>query len=294
MMLQQSADRFLKLIAAGLFSVAIALCAAVMSPDAAQAATAWEKVVVPEGGVAKVGDYYFMEDEENYELMWSKDGDPEHYAYSPMSSWGTFVQGTKAFYTSGGVLYSYDFVAGDGYKVKSLGKDSSGIGAVYGDNVYINYSSFDKWKYWTRVYNTKTKKLSSSLGNFMLTDSYGKYAASCDNYRTDVGGVQTTLYKLTSNGVKKVKQLAKHGQAVSFVAGKLYYTKGSDSALRQAALYRCNLDGSSAKKLGSWKAAKYSQVVVYNITSTTCDVHKDFKTNYRYTYKTKKLKAISE
>jgi hypothetical protein len=63
--------------------------------------------------------------------------------------------------------------------------------------------------------------------------------------------------------------------------------------MKQTTLYRANINGSSAKKITTFKSKQeYGEVLVYNITAKNCYVSKDGNT-YIYTYKTKKSKKVS-
>ena len=99
-----------------------------------------------------------------------------------------------------------------------------------------------------------------------------------------------TLYKLTSKGVTKAKQLAKHGQAAAFAGGKLYYSKADNAKLNIVVLYRANMDGSKAKQLGYWRTEPGDIILVHDITSTSCTL--EYLNSYdcfKYVYKTHKL-----
>lgn len=278
--------------------------AGALAPVGAHAASsAWPEIYVSyqQTSPVKVGSYYFKEDA-NYGLVWSRSKTFEKFFSTNMdSSGGAFLKGNKAYYIdeSKGALYRYDFKTAKATKVKKLSaklKSRGGeVTAVYGNNVFISSASFDEWRYWTNIYNLKTKKMSKSLGKFSISDSKGQYAVTADEYRTDVSGYSQSLYKFTSKGLKKIKRIAKYGQSALFVGDKLYYTTSPSKGYKKLTLYRAKMDGTHKKKIVTWAAKKtYSMVMVTNVTSKTCYVRgvKSGDNWYRYTYKTKKYKKL--
>jgi len=62
--------------------------------------------------------------------------------------------------------------------------------------------------------------------------------------------------------------------------------------MKKVTLYRSNLNGSGRRKIKTFSTSQqYGQVLIYNITSKSCEANKDGKV-YRYTYATKKMKRI--
>lgn len=294
--LRTSAARTLTAAAAALALALAALVAAAALPASAQAATsAWPAIEANGEYQTKVGSYYFLTtyDGTGETLMWTTKDDTygADYVETSMPNGQTFFKGSMAYYAHGGALYQYNFKTAKATKLKKLGADAAAVGAVWGSNVYVSYASAAKKKNSTRVYNTKTKKLSGSIGSFRFAESYGSYAvgdATFSNSALDARNL--TLYKLRSKGVKKTKTLSKYGQAASWADGKLYYTSATNAKLNYVCLYRANADGSKAKQIGSWRGEPGDIILVHDITSTSCTL--DYPNSYdcyQFIYRTNEL-----
>ena len=175
-----------------------------------------------------------------------------------------------------------------GYQQAGEG-DSWSISAIYGKRVYLTRGSFNKWKQWTYLYKLNTGSFRKVKANCAIRTSYGKYMVGEKQYHTDVSAVQQDLYKSTRNGLKKIKRLAKWGLNTQIVGKKIYYISYTDRNMRKGTIYRCNLDGSKRKKLGTFTTTQqYGQLIAREYTSKYCTIYKDGN-SYRYTYKTKNL-----
>lgn len=175
-----------------------------------------------------------------------------------------------------------------GYQQAGEG-DSWNISAIYGKRVYLTRGSFNKWKQWTYLYKLNSGSFKKVKANCAIRTSGGKYMVGEKQYHTDVSAVQQDLYKSTKSGLKKIKRLAKWGLNTQIVGKKIYYISYTDKYMTKGTLYRCNLDGSRRKKLGSFKITQqYGQLIAREFTSQYCTIYKDGQ-SYRYTYKTKSL-----
>ena len=176
--------------------------------------------------------------------------------------------------------------------VRSYEEDSWQISAVNGRNIYLTRSSFEKWRSWTYVYNTKTKKLRNIASKAAIIARSGKYVYVKQNYTTDVRGYKISIFRLTSTGMKKVKTLGRYCASLTVIKGKIYYAKYRSADMNSGALYRCSARGSGTVKLGSFAAkGKLAQVMVSDITTKKCKISfSDTGNSYTYTFKTKSLK----
>ena len=295
--LRISAARTLTAVAAALALALAALFMPAALPASAQAATnAWPTIEANGEYQTKVGPYYFLTtyDGTGETLMWATKDDTygADYVETSMPNNQTFFKGSTAYYVHGGALYSYSFKTAKATKLKKLGADAAAVGAVWGSNVYVSYANAANKKNSTRVYNVKTKKLGASVGSFKLVNSSGTYAVGTGYFADDAAARTTTLCKLTSKDLTKVKQLAKNGQAAAFAGGKLYYTSATNAKLNCVRLYRANMDGSKAKQIATFGDNPGDRMLVHDITTTSCTVQN--YNNYdcfQYIYKTGELIA---
>lgn len=241
----------------------------------------------------KCGKYYFKSGSNGIIMISDqKDG---VYAETPLTYF-SYTNGSYAYYVRENALYRYRYADKKETWLKRLKTSDDStfyVSSVYGGKVFITRGSFDKWKHWTYQYNTKTKKLKLAKSNCAILSRYGKYVVSQDEYRTDVSPFPATLYKITANGLSKIKTLTSYAHNGVFVKGKLYYTVYGKNKIHKATLYRCNPNGSGKKKIAVFTSKnKDNEVLISKITSTYCEVYKDSET-YRYTYKNKKYKKIN-
>ncbi|MBR2188626.1 MAG: hypothetical protein IJ860_04370 [Eubacterium sp.] len=197
--------------------------------------------------------------------------------------------------SSSGYLVRYNCKTGGVKKLKKLPGftrteegDGWGISAVYGKRVYLTRSSFSKWRQWTYLYKLNTKSFKRVKNDCMISCQKGKYFVAEKEYRSDVSPVRLDLYQSTASGLKHIKKLAAHGHSESIVGKKIYYTASPDQYMSEITIYRCNLDGTGRKKLGTVSSAGFSQVLAHSFTSKYCTVYMDGK-SYRFTYSTKTL-----
>lgn len=287
-----STARMIKAAALVLVLAFAALFTAAALPASAQAAnSAWPSITAYGDFETEYGSYKFYAGAEN-KLEWTTVDDTygTNYVTTDMPSGATFFKSATAYYVSGGSLYSYNFKTAKASKLKKLDSSAVAVGAVWGSNVYVSYASSGKKKSWTRVFNVKTKKLRASVGSFKIVESSGSYAVGASYFVHDAAARTTTLCKLTSKGVKKVKQLSKYGQAATFAGGKLYYSSATSAKLNRVRLYRANADGSKATQIGIFGDKPSDRMLVHDITTTSCTVQN--YSNYdcfQYIYKTGEL-----
>ena len=178
------------------------------------------------------------------------------------------------------------------------------VSYAYGNAVFVTRASFKEWRYDTYAYNLKTNTLKRVAKKCAIVATNGsKYVVGGNTYRSDVGPSKYTLYRMNASGkMVKVKVLTKYGLSPKMTSKYIYYASGSKN-LSKIGVYRCKATtGKSVKKLGGmWKAKKYSwgdagMVLTPKVTSKYCLVtFQGGKTgNYKYTYKTKKLKKLSD
>ena len=219
-----------------------------------------------------------------------------------------FCNGTDAYYVGAGsgtnevCLYHLSSQTGEKEALKTLKlksyptheTDSYNVDAVYGSQVFVTRSSFYEWRYQTYQYRTDAKTWKKVLNKGYIYSRKGKYVLVDRDFRSDVSPSCHLLYKITSDGLKKVKKLAEYCHTAAFAGNKLFYSSyAKRSSMKKVTIYRCKYTGSGRKKIGTISASgKYSMVIPYEFTSTYCKVSMNGK-NYRYTYKTKKLKKIS-
>lgn len=167
------------------------------------------------------------------------------------------------------------------------------VSAVKGKNVYLTRSSEEKWRKWTYTYNTSSGRLTKIAKKAEIKGRSGKFVLVQHEYKTDVSAYKLSLYQLTSSGMQKIKSLGKYCACEGFADGYAYFMKYTNASMGSGSLYRCKLDGVSvAKKLGSFTADKWGQVIANNYKSNKCTIYRNedgvMKT-YTYVYKTGQL-----
>ena len=195
----------------------------------------------------------------------------------------------KKTISGGRVRYLRTLPKGDRKKVYDYWR----VSAVKGKNVYLTKASEEKWRKWTYTYNTNSGRLTKIAKKAEIKARSGKYVLVQHEYKTDVSAYKLSLYQLTSSGMQKVKSLGKYCACEAFADGYAYYMKYTSSSMGSGTLYRCKLDGVCiAKKLGSFTADKWGQVIANNYKSKKCTIYRSedgtMKT-YTYVYKTGKL-----
>ena len=277
-----------------MLAVCMVLCAGIFGKSGmkAEAASSYKQLFTGSSTIEKSGKYYFKMMNGKYYVS-TKRG--SGYVSTPIEG-RVYSNGKQVYYVKSNVLYKYVLSSKKNTKLKkftTVSDDYYYISTIYGNQIFITRASFDAWKYWTYMYNTKTKKTKMALSNCTIEASYGKYVVGAKEYRSDVGPYTLTLYKITSKGLSKVKKLTSYGREATFAGGKLYYVVYPKGTMDKATLYRCSAkNGKSQVKIRTFSASeKYAGVYIYDITSKSCTVNKDYK-SYKYTYKTKKLTRI--
>lgn len=264
-------------------------------PVRAEAASGYEEVWDYAGDqkVIKSGKYYFRCDTATGRIQIS-DRKNDGYRNTPLG-YGSFGNGLQAYYVDKNVLYRYIYATRESVRLRKLtvsGDEGFHISAVYGNQVFLTKSSFDQWKYWTYSYNIKTGKVKQVMSNCCITGRLGKFVVAQNAYRTDVGPYPVTIYKITAQGLSKVKKLASYGRSEVFVGKKLYYAAYDKGSMKKAVLYRCNKNGTGRKKVAVFtNSSEFGEILLGNITDRSCIVYQS-GVQYRYTYATKKMKRI--
>ena len=224
-------------------------------------------------------------------------------AVQPAQAWEDGdINGKKIVYNS---KYSlsvsdnvlYNEIGGQEFALKRLpvsGDAFWSIAAAYKNNVYLTKGSFEKWKYWSYVYNLKTKKLKKVKTYCDIVAFKGAYAYAAHDYKSDVSANRMDIYKMTASGtLKHVKKLTKYGFSTEIIGKKLYYTSADGISLHKNTLYKAKLNGKGKKKIKTFKASEqYGQAIIFEITAKNCKVANG-SGQYLYTYKTKTMTKIS-
>lgn len=261
----------------------------------AETASEYEEVWDYSGNqkVLKSGKYYFRCATATGRIQIS-DRKNEGYRNTPLG-YGSFGNGLQAYYVDKNVLYRYIYATRESVRLRNLavsGDEEFHISTVYGNQIFLTKSSFEQWKYWTYSYNIKTGKVKKVMSNCCITGRLGKFVGAQNAYRTDVGPYPVTIYKITAQGLSKVRKLTSYGRSEVFVGKKLYYAAYDKGSMKKAVLYRCNKDGTGRKKIAVFiNPSEFGEVLIGNITDKGCIVYQA-GVQYRYTYAAKKMKRI--
>lgn len=288
----------------------LVLCVCFVNSKQVFAASYKEISLSDEKPVVQSGKYYLKYTSGHIYVSRSKYG---NYVKTPLRN-GCYCNGKQAYYMnqSGKVLYQYNLETKKAKKIKriiSAKKDFyASISAVYGSKIYLTCDREDEHRYDTYIYSISKKKVIKKIKDCNITASKGKYAVSepyydaDDYYDEDVSGRPIILYRFTSSGLKKVKQLSDYGKVYGFVKGKLYYIKEEKLDMTcyhkyQVELYRCSANGKDNKKIATF-TSKAGRICILEVTSTYCKYRKYSGSHssglYKYTYKTKKTKKIAD
>lgn len=295
---------FARILASSALWILLAVSAIAFRPAEVQAAS--YKAIPSSGSVQKVGKYYFkMVDYDKICYATSKNG---NYTNIGQANFGALTNGSDVIYIGKAndmqQLKRYTISSKKTTVLKKFtdtkakseydDPDTYHLDMVYGNVAYLTRNSFTSWKYWEYAYNLKTGKWKKVLTGGHIQDASGKYVIIDHSYRTDVSPTKMSIYQINSSGsLKKVRLIGKYCSSASIVSGKIYYGIYNSSSPKKLTLYRCNANGSGAKKLGTFTAKEeYGMVMSYNYTAKSCYVMIDSKT-YKYTYSTKKLSEIS-
>lgn len=257
--------------------------------------------------VVQSGKYYLKYISGHIYVSQSKYG---NYVKTPLQN-GCHCNGKQAYYINraGKVLYQYNLETKKSKRIKRIisAKKNyyASIGAVYDGKIYLTCDREDAHRYDTYIYSISKKKVIKKIKDCNITASKGKYAVSepyYDYYDEEESGMPIILYRFTSSGLKKVKQLSDYGEVYGFVKGKLYYTKEQKLDWTcyhayQVELYRCSANGNGKKKIATF-TSKAGRICILEVTSTYCKYWEYFGSYnsglYKYTYKTKKTKKITD
>ncbi|MBE5922977.1 MAG: hypothetical protein E7271_00730 [Lachnospiraceae bacterium] len=209
-------------------------------------------------------------------------------AYSVLD--GYYIVNEKLYHTDAtGETEELVSVAGESYLTKS-------VSAVYAGNVYITGSG-DMYidgneTLKTYVYNIAERRIISTYNCALINVTDG-YAVSQDKYDSGMNPYPVSIYKLTSNGMKKVKTLTKRSRYVKMIGkGKnkriLYSYYPKKLSMSQMNIYSVKVNGKGKKKLATLKQKdpSYSGIILNYANTKYCKVFNGGF--YKYVYKDKK------
>lgn len=177
------------------------------------------------------------------------------------------VSSKDMYYFKDNVLMKYTLKSGKIEKVKTFNKTPAHnemdedigycVSACSGNSIYITSDSFADWKYSTYSYNTgngKTKKLFDGA----IFKTKGNYAVADMHYRTDMSPTSYNIYKLTSDGAKKICTLSKSSYGVYTFNGKYYCSTVIENynggrIRRGSKITSCSFDGKNLKTIKELK-----------------------------------------
>lgn len=139
----------------------------------------------------EVGGYYF------------KAGEVGNLEYSALASgpWTstdmfpqqTFIESSVAYYLSYNgkdgkhYLMKYDLEKGCEDTIAKLGESADAVGALYDNLLFINYSNYDNFTVYVRVYDLNEHKLRSTrIKNACIQAASGEYVSFVSELHTDV------------------------------------------------------------------------------------------------------------
>lgn len=267
----------------------------------------WQEV--ENGKIVKAGAYSFKRVGSYTYFKKTKSADA--FKLAPFSIIDCSTNGKIVYYVDNMVLKKYVLSSGKLSSLKKIPKsskeaphepDKSYVSYLRGNNIYITRSSWGEWTNRTFIYNIKTKKLTKSFAGTIIL-AKGKYVVLDMLFKSGVTPGSMLLCKISGSTLKKVKKLTSAGLGVDLVGNKLYYLEYTDKkkgdgytyyGMSAGTLYRCNLNGSKKKKLGSFKVSgNIGQLFVSDITSKNCIVTLNGD-RYRYNYKTKKMTKLAK
>jgi hypothetical protein len=256
-----------------------------------------------DGKVVKVGKYYFkreLDEKKNIYNVYISTNSKKGFKKTPISNanyTGTSMctNGKQAYYVRGNgsskfVLYKYVFSSRKETKIKKLPSSTSdnpvdnySVVQVYGNVLAIN-GILDASPRLAYTYNLKTKKLSvlpvkndysngffvEAKNQYIIAKVWGGSVPNCVN--DDECYYKTYLYKITSSGIEKVRDLSKRDGGYKIIGDKIIYID-INSKFTKTYIYQCNLDGSGKKQLAvtnGWCKAYYWASLEVTITSDYC------------------------
>ena len=227
-----------RLLAAAVAALALALGLA--AALAAQPAYAEEDQGNPPAGTpvvlgydnsvpVEVGGYYF------------KAGADGRLEYSPLASgpWKatpmypaqTVIESSVAYYlsdngkTGSNYLMKYDLEKGRKGKIAKLSGAADRLAALYDNLLFINYTNYDKFTVYVRVYDLNAHQLrKATIKNASIQAASGEYVSFVSELHSDVSPYELYLGRLSSNGTLKDRHLvAKRAYNSNFVGSTLWF-----------------------------------------------------------------------
>lgn len=277
----------LQLLAAA--AAALALALGVIAAFAAQPAFAEESQGNPPVGKqvvldydsskpVEVGGYYF------------KAGEVGNLEYSALASgpWTstdmfpqqTFIESSVAYYLSYNgkdgkhYLMKYDLEKGREDTIDKLGESADAVGALYDNLLFINYSNYDNFTVYVRVYDLNEHKLRSTrIKNTCIRAASGEYVSFVSELHTDVSPYKLYLGRLTANGTIADKRLiAQRSFNSNFVGNKLWFCsyKNIDmgGTMYVKSVETKNGLGAKVKTVHTYKAKRSNMQMAMNFQKT--------------------------
>lgn len=177
------------------------------------------------------------------------------------------VSSRDLYYLRDNVLMKYTLKSGKSEKIKTFNNkpknDESGdkvsffLSGCSGNSIFITSECFDDWECNTYLFKAGSSK-AKKIFNGSVYKICGNYVIGDMEYRTDVSPTSYNLYKITSNGVKKIKTLSKSSYGINISGGKYVYSTVTEDysgkkPKRGSKITVCSSDGSGAKTIKELK-----------------------------------------
>lgn len=186
-------------------------------------------------------------------------------------------------------------------KLKATEENYYTIVNVYNNRIYlnhINYLSSDAY-----VYNKTTKKFKRLKKDLRITDAYGSSMLTMGYVPSDISPYTAWIYKVSGDGIKKVKTIGNAVAGMKICDGKIYYasyTKTDGSSNENMKVYTCDLSGQNKKFLFSKKAeGEYGYALVEEFSAESIlfmeyNSDTDSSTEYIYDIASGKIQEVSK
>jgi hypothetical protein len=247
-------------------------------------------------GVVKSGNYYFKYSNYDSSIEISNMNNGIYYK-TPIEN-NAFSNGKQAYYFRDNILYKYVYSSRKETKIKSFEKiqnawDMYYIRTIYGSRIIITKEWVSDGRMYTYTYNIKTKKCEKIKNDCDIIQRSGKYVIADKEIDSSDALHTQVLYKITANGLSKIKTLTKHGAYACFIGKKVYYVDYPSKDIKnKATLYKCHLDGTNQNKIATFETDDKDEfIVVSSISSDKCEISLySGEESYEYTYATQEYK----
>lgn len=206
----------------------------------------------------------------------------------------------KEYFIDNEILYHINTTTGDVEELVSVAGESylnKSVAAVYAGNVYISgtgdmyIDGNETLK--TYVYSISKGQIINTYNCSISWETDG-YVLSQDEYDSGMNPYPISIYKLTSQGMKKVRTLSKRSRFAKIVGrGKkkriIYSSYSKDYTNNKMNIYSIKLNGKGRKKLATIKPKTKTMqtLLVEDANSKYCKVFRS-DAFYKYVYKDKK------